>query len=199
MRRAVFLDRDGVLNEAIVRDNRAFAPLSLDAFRLVENAGRQVARLRAAGLLTIVFTNQPEVARDLLDGATLDEMHRRLREVVPLDDVYVCPHDGTDPCACRKPAPGMLREAAERWSIDLGRSFVVGDRWRDVDAGRSVGCFSILLERSYSGCETADARVATLAEAVDLILGRLADGILDTGTLDMKANLKTRSLRERRR
>ena len=151
-----------MLNEAIVRDNRAYSPLSFDDFRLVRGAGRQVARLRAAGLATIVFTNQPEVARGLLTPATLDEMHRCLRETVPVDDVYTCPHDADGACACRKPAPGMLHEAAQRWGISQVDSFVIGDRWRDIDAGRAVGCFTTLLGRPYSACEMDDARVATL-------------------------------------
>jgi D-glycero-D-manno-heptose 1,7-bisphosphate phosphatase len=172
MRRAVFLDRDGVLAQEIVRDGEAFAPTRFEDFRLVEGAAAQVDRLRAAGLLCIVFTNQPEVARGLLAVDTLDRMHQHLRASMAVDDVMVCPHVDADACACRKPSPGMLREAAERWDVDLQRSFVVGDRWRDIDAGRAVGCYTVLLERAYSNCTAVDARVADLTEAVDLILAR---------------------------
>jgi D-glycero-D-manno-heptose 1,7-bisphosphate phosphatase len=169
----VFLDRDGVLAQEIVRDGQAFAPTELDDFHLVDSAATEVQRLRAAGLACIVFTNQPEVARGLLAPETLERMHAHLRAVLPVDDVFVCPHVDEDACACRKPSPGMLRAAADKWDIDLARSFVVGDRWRDIDAGRAVGCFTLLVERSYSRCTTADARVATLSEAVDLILARV--------------------------
>jgi D-glycero-D-manno-heptose 1,7-bisphosphate phosphatase len=168
----VFLDRDGVLAQEIVRDGDAFAPTRLEDFRLVEGADIQVDRLRAAGLLCIVFTNQPEVARGLLALETLEQMHRHLRERVLVDDILVCPHVDQDGCTCRKPSPGLLRQAAEQWRVDLGRSFVVGDRWRDIDAGRAAGCYTVLLERAYSKCGSADARVATLAEAVDVILAR---------------------------
>jgi D-glycero-D-manno-heptose 1,7-bisphosphate phosphatase len=92
---------------------------------------------------------------------------------VPVDDIVVCPHVDADGCVCRKPSPGMLRQAAERWDVDLERSFVVGDRWRDIDAGRAVGCYTLLLERAYSKCTTADACVARLADAVDVILERV--------------------------
>jgi D-glycero-D-manno-heptose 1,7-bisphosphate phosphatase len=171
-RRAVFLDRDGVLVETLVREGQAFAALSLDEFRLCADAGPQVARLQAADLLPIVFTNQPEMARGTLSATTLSRMHERLRAAVSVRDIFVCPHDDGADCACRKPRPGMLHAAAARWGIDLFASFVVGDRWRDIDAGRAVGCYSILLDRPYSDCAVADARVATLAEAVDAVLAR---------------------------
>ena len=172
--RAVFLDRDGVVVREIVRDNVAYAPTELADFQIVPEAPEQVARLRAAGFLRIVFTNQPEVAKGLLAPSTLTEMHLRLRASVDLDEIAVCPHDGqeSDPCVCRKPAPGLLLEAMRRWDIDLSASYVVGDRWRDIGAGQAVGCFSILIDRPYSQCTTADARVTSLTEAVDLILIR---------------------------
>jgi D-glycero-D-manno-heptose 1,7-bisphosphate phosphatase len=172
-RRAVFLDRDGVLVETLVRDNCAFAPVSLDEFRLEKDAALHVSRLAEAGLLPIVVTNQPEVARGLLAPAILEEMHERLRKAVPVEEIFVCVHDAADGCGCRKPKPGMLRAAAEKWAIDLARSFMVGDRWSDVEAGRAVGCYTILIERSYSGQTRPDERVSDLAGAVDAVLARL--------------------------
>ena len=169
----MFLDRDGVLVETDVRDGAAYAVTTLAEFRVAPDAAAQVARLHAAGLLCIVFTNQPEVARRTIAPEVIAAMHDTLRDAVPVDDVYVCPHDDADGCACRKPRPGMLQEAAARWDVSLADSFVIGDRWRDVDAGRAAGCYTVLLEREYSGSDTADARVATLAEAVDAVLARL--------------------------
>jgi len=170
---AVFLDRDGVLVETLVRDNVAYAARSMDEFQIVENAGLEVARLRRAGLMPIVFTNQPDVARGVIAPEMLARMHERLRAAVPVQDILVCPHEG-QACECRKPKPGLLLAASDSWAIDLQRSFVVGDRWRDIDAGRSVGCFTILIERPYSACPSADARVRSLREAVDLVLARTA-------------------------
>ena len=178
MSRAVFLDRDGVLAEAIIRDGRAFAPTSLDDFRILPEAAEQVRRLREAGLLCIVFTNQPELSNGLLDPRDLDEMHRQLRAALPVHDVYVCPHDKSEICRCHKPAIGMLLDAVARWSIDLESSFVIGDRWRDIGAGKAAGCYSILLERPYSACDDADVNVTTLREAVDAVLVRLDDSAL---------------------
>jgi D-glycero-D-manno-heptose 1,7-bisphosphate phosphatase len=170
-KRAVFLDRDGVLAEAIVRaDGKAYAPTRVEDFVLVAEAPAQVRRLRDAGFLCIVFTNQPELANGELLAADLDEMHRAMQAAIPLDDVYVCPHDKSEGCRCHKPATGLLDDAAARWDVDLATSFVIGDRWRDIGAGRAAGCYSILLDRPYSACEVADARVQTLTEAVDMVL-----------------------------
>ena len=172
-RRAVFLDRDGVLNEPIMRNGKAFAPLSMEQFRLVDGAVTAVKRLRAADLLCIVVTNQPEIASGELSGATLEAMHRHLKEQLEIEDIFVCVHGSNEGCACHKPRPGMIHQAANLWGIDLRSSFLVGDRWRDIDAGRAVGCYTILIDRAYSQCFSADAQVGSLAEAVDLILERL--------------------------
>lgn len=171
--RAVFLDRDGVVVETLVRGPKAHAPLSLDDFRLVPTAAEDVRRLRKAGLVPVVFTNQPDVGRGLVPRAVLEEMHARLRAAVDVEDVLVCEHVVDGECECRKPKPGMLRAAAARWDLDLARSFVIGDRWRDIDAGRAVGCWSVLIDRPWSECSTADVTVADLTGAVDAVLDRL--------------------------
>jgi D-glycero-D-manno-heptose 1,7-bisphosphate phosphatase len=102
-------------------------------------------------------------------------MHTQLRAAVGVEDILVCGHLDGDGCACRKPRPGMLEAAARKWAIDLPSSFVVGDRWRDIEAGRAVGCYTVLIERPYSECREADARVADLAAAVDAVLARAKD------------------------
>jgi D-glycero-D-manno-heptose 1,7-bisphosphate phosphatase len=135
-----------------------------------------VSQLRDHGLLCVVFTNQPDIARGSVAIETVERMHAILKEHIPVDDVYMCVHDSDDGCTCRKPLPGMLTAAAERWNVDLFRSFVVGDRWRDIDAGRAAGCYSILLRRSYSACTSADTTVDTLAQAVEVILERASAG-----------------------
>ena len=173
--RAAFLDRDGVLVETLVRGGRAHAAVTLAEFRICPDARTQVARLKAAGLRPIVFTNQPEVARGMLSPGVLGRMHAQLRAAVGVDDILVCAHLDGDGCACRKPRPGMLQTAARKWDIDLSASFVVGDRWRDIDAGRAVGCYTVLIERPYSECREADARAADLASAVDAVLARAKD------------------------
>lgn len=170
MKRAVFLDRDGVLNRAIIRNGKPFAPHSLDSFQILENAASCVLELRQASLLTIVVTNQPEIGRGTLEAETVEQMHQILRSVVPLDDIFVCPHRAADACQCRKPKPGMLITAAKKYQIDLQHSFLIGDRWRDIGAGEAAGCCTFLLERPYNGQTIPDYLVTTLDDAVTEIL-----------------------------
>jgi D-glycero-D-manno-heptose 1,7-bisphosphate phosphatase len=172
---AVFLDRDGVLAEAIVRaDGIAYAPTHVEDFVLVAEAPAQVQRLRDAGFLCLVFTNQPEIASGDLLPADLDEMHRQMRAAIPVHDVFFCPHARNDGCRCYKPKTGMIEDAVAKWDVDLRRSYVIGDRWRDIGAGKAVGCYSILLARSYSACDYADIDAQTLTEAVDTVLQHAA-------------------------
>jgi D-glycero-D-manno-heptose 1,7-bisphosphate phosphatase len=176
--RAVFLDRDGVLNRAVVRDGKPYPPASAAEMEIVSGAPAALARLRDRGFLLLVVTNQPDVARGTQSLEAIRAMHRILREALPLDEFLVCPHDDRDACGCRKPAPGLLLEAQERYGIDLRRSFLVGDRWRDVDAGRAAGCRTVFLDFGYrerGPSAPPDARVASLAEAVDWIVEQEGD------------------------
>jgi D-glycero-D-manno-heptose 1,7-bisphosphate phosphatase len=169
MKRAVFLDRDGVLNPMVERRGRWGAPLALDAFEPYPWAAESVARLKARGLLCLVTTNQPEIATGELDPAVLEAMHRRLAHDVAVDAIYVCPHVDADRCACRKPRPGLLEQAAGEWGVDPARSFLVGDRWRDIDAGRAVGCTAILVDGPEAGSARPDHRARDLRDAVTTI------------------------------
>jgi len=172
MSRAVFLDRDGVLTRARVRDGKPYAPVTLAEMEIAPDAGTALARLKAAGFLLIVVTNQPDVARGLARREDVEAMHSALRAALPLDGCFVCYHDDADGCACRKPLPGLLFQAAEEQGIDLAASFLVGDRWRDIDAGAAAGCRTILIDRGYLERppeHTPDARAGTLGEAVDWV------------------------------
>lgn len=177
---AVFLDRDGVLNRSLVRDGKPFAPRRLQDFRLLPGAAKAVARLKAAGFLVIVVTNQPDIGNGLVDPAEVAAMNDRLKARVPVDEVVVCPHRQTDGCSCRKPNPGMLVDAASRWGIDLATSFMVGDRGSDVVAGLRAGCYTLLVRRGYREAVTQLPHevVASLPAAVGSILGRHCRGSL---------------------
>jgi len=175
MTRAVFFDRDGVLIDAVVRDRRPYPPRSLDEVRIDPDAATALARLNAAGYRLILITNQPDVARGTLDRSTVEAIHALLRSHLPLDDCFVCYHDDSDHCSCRKPQPGLILRAAEQYDIDVSKSFMVGDRWRDVDAGRAAGCRTIWIDRGYEErlpASPPDARVAGLKEAAERILAR---------------------------
>ena len=171
--RAVFLDRDGVVNEAVVRDGKPYPPASLAELRIVATAAESLARLKAMGYLLLVVTNQPDVARGTQTVEAIEEIHRVLRESLPIDAFLMCPHDDADRCDCRKPRPGLIFDARERYGIDLGRSFLVGDRWRDIDAGHAAGCRTVLLDYGYrerGPSVVPDARVRSLPEAVAWIV-----------------------------
>jgi D-glycero-D-manno-heptose 1,7-bisphosphate phosphatase len=170
---AVFLDRDGVLVRSRVVDGHPLAIRRVEELELENGAVEACAALRDAGFRLVVVTNQPEIARGTLSRGAVDEMHARLNELLPLDDVRLCPHDDADGCACRKPKPGMLLDAARELGITLDRSFLIGDRWRDVGAGRSAGCTCVLLDREYSEPMPIrpDVAVRDLGEAVAWILG----------------------------
>ena len=168
-RRAVFLDRDGVLNEVVTRNGAPESPRSLDELALAPDIGA-VAELREAGWLVFLITNQPDVARGNITVELLNEFHDRIRARVQLDDVRVCMHEDADACECRKPKPGMILDLAQEWGVDPTRSFVIGDMWRDVDAARAAGCRSILIRRDYNTDARPDAEVQTLGEAVARVL-----------------------------
>jgi D-glycero-D-manno-heptose 1,7-bisphosphate phosphatase len=171
--RAVFLDRDGVLNRASVRDGKPYPPASLAEMEIIEDAAASLAILKQRGFLLLVVTNQPDVARGTQTMDVIQAMHETMRQTLPLDDFLVCPHDDRDRCNCRKPLPGLLLEGHARYGIDLGQSFMVGDRWRDIDAGRAAGCRTVYLDRNYrerGPSYPPDARVTSLRDAVDWIV-----------------------------
>jgi D-glycero-D-manno-heptose 1,7-bisphosphate phosphatase len=172
-RRAVFLDRDGVLNRAIVRDGKPYPPGSVAELEIFPEAYQQLERLKQAGFLLVVVTNQPDVSRGTQPIAAVESIHRALLSVLPLDDVFVCWHDDRDQCDCRKPLPGLLMQAAEKHGIDLASSFLIGDRWRDVEAGVNAGCATVWIDYCYRERPPSVeplARVNSLTAAVEWIL-----------------------------
>jgi D-glycero-D-manno-heptose 1,7-bisphosphate phosphatase len=173
-KRAVFLDRDGVLNANIVRDGKPYAPRAVEDFHLLPGVEDAVRRIKAAGFLAIVVTNQPDVAAGLTPRSVVDAMNAKLRQAVPLDDIKVCWHRDQDGCSCRKPKPGLLLEAATDWGIDLKSSYMIGDRWRDIEAGQAVGCTTILVDHGLvqEHATHPDLTTGSLAGAVALILAR---------------------------
>lgn len=175
-RAAVFLDRDGVLNRAVDRDGVSSPPTSLDDFELMPGVRDAVDQLKGAGYVLVVVTNQPDIARGTQDVAVVDAMNAVIQRELDVDAILVCPHDDVDDCECRKPKPGMLLEATERFDIDLESSFMVGDRWRDVAAGRAAGCRTVQVGSVDEGEHgiAATVRRADLADAVSWILAQEA-------------------------
>jgi D-sedoheptulose 7-phosphate isomerase len=173
LRRAVFLDRDGVLNEVAVREGKPYPPGDLASLQVLPGTAEELARLKDRGYLLVVVTNQPDVARGRQKRDAVEAISHRLRTELPLDDVLTCFHDDPDDCDCRKPRPGLMKQAARQYGIDLSHSYLIGDRWRDIDAGANAGCKTVWIDRGYREKPPAsppDARVASLSEAVDWIL-----------------------------
>lgn len=168
MRRAVFLDRDGVLNTVTVRDGVPRPPAGVDELEIFPDVSESLDRLKGAGFALVVVTNQPDVARLDQKKEVVEAINAELMSRLPLDEIRVCYHDDADACSCRKPKPGLL-VAPPRY--DLKGSFMIGDRWRDIEAGSSAGCRTILVRRTHEERESKpDHCAATLNEAADWIL-----------------------------
>lgn len=174
MRRpAVFMDRDGVITRAIIRGGNPHPPASMDELEILPGVEEATVELKNAGYWLVVVTNQPDVARGSTPRALVDSMNDWLKARLPLDDVLTCFHDDADQCDCRKPKPGLLQAASRALDIDLKGSYMVGDRWRDIEAGRLAGCTTFFIDRHYAEQQPAscDFRVGSLPEAASIILG----------------------------
>ncbi len=174
MRPAVFLDRDGVINRAFVRDGIPHPPASLEDLSILPGVPEALSALKAQGYSRVVVTNQPDVARGVSSRELVDRIHERLRCELEIDAILTCFHDDSDECDCRKPKPGLLLRAADEFGIELCSSFMVGDRRRDMEAGRRAGCKTFLVDYGYDEEPPAacDFRVGSLIEASRIILSR---------------------------
>ncbi|CAN5884932.1 HAD family hydrolase [soil metagenome] len=175
---AVFLDRDGVLNRTFVVDGVPHPPQRIDEFVILPGVEEACALLRRRGFRLIVVTNQPDIARGKQTFEGVARLNGALRRRLPVDDVLVCPHDNRDNCDCRKPRPGMLLAAAKAYDIDLANSTMVGDRDKDIEAGRAAGCRTVYVNGGYGRAPVppADLTVASLREAVPWIISQDSTG-----------------------
>jgi D-glycero-D-manno-heptose 1,7-bisphosphate phosphatase len=172
--RAVFLDRDGVINRALERDCKPYPPRNLEEFEILPDVAAACTKLKQAGFLLIVVTNQPDVGRGTLKKEIVEAIHAEMCRQLPIDHVEVCYHpgQGASDCDCRKPKPGMLLRAAKEFGIDLAQSWMVGDRWRDIDCGHAAGCRTIFIDRGYAEelRQKPHFSAGNLAQAADIIL-----------------------------
>ena len=165
---AVFLDRDGVINEVVYRDGQPGSPRDLTEFRFTHQVHETLSELACGGYRLFVVSNQPDVARGLLSPEILQSMTDRIRAELPVDDVLICPHDDADACECRKPKPGLIDRVAP--DLDISRSFLIGDSWKDIEAARRGGVKAILLSRDYNSGVSAEITARDLRAATTLIL-----------------------------
>jgi D-glycero-D-manno-heptose 1,7-bisphosphate phosphatase len=174
LQKAVFLDRDGVINRALEHAGLPYPPTSMGEFEILPDVPVACAKLKQAGFLLVVVTNQPDVGRGTLQKEIVEAIHAGMCRQLPIDRVEVCYHpgQGTSDCDCRKPKPGMLLRAARELSIDLAQSWMVGDRWRDIDCGHAAGCRTIFIDRGYTEAlkQQPDFSAKNLLEAAEIIL-----------------------------
>ena len=171
--RAVFLDRDGVINRSFIRNGKPYPPTSIDQVEILPGVQTIIADLKHNGFLTICVTNQPDVARGIQKKELIEDINKFLQIELKLDNIFTCYHDDKHNCNCRKPNPGMLIDAANLFSIDLEKSFMIGDRWRDIEAGFNAGCRTILIDYGYNEEKSKmppDKTVRSLKEAGEWIL-----------------------------
>jgi len=172
MQKAVFLDRDGVINEVIFRNGnnqKPIAPWNIDEFRMIPGIKSSLCNLKSLGFNLFVFTNQPDIAKGIIDNNFVEKINNKILKELPVDEIRVCPHVDSDICNCRKPKPGMILSLSKRWNIDRSQSFVIGDNWKDIEAGKAAGCKTILLHRFYNYEANSDYRVNDLNKAAELI------------------------------
>lgn len=172
MNKCVFFDRDGVLNQSVVKNGKPYPPSSVAELKIIEDAAESMARLKQAGFLMIGVTNQPDVARGTTTRQTVEAINDVLMQQLPLNEILVCYHDDKDRCECRKPLPGLLIMSAKKHQIDLAQSFMVGDRWRDIEAGQRAGCKTILIDYNYDEKKAVapDFTTTSLSAAISWIL-----------------------------
>lgn len=149
MRKAVFLDRDGVLNRAFVHNGKPKPPLLLSQVEILPGVEDAISILKKMNYILIVITNQPDIARGVISKSESDEINSYLKSILSLDEIYTCEHDDIDNCECRKPKPGAIHRAAYLHNINLSKSYMIGDRWRDIEAGFRSGCKTIFIDYGY--------------------------------------------------
>jgi D-glycero-D-manno-heptose 1,7-bisphosphate phosphatase len=169
MNKAVFLDRDGVISKVILKDGIPFSARKFEEFKLFTHVQEVLEGLKEQGFLNIIITNQPDIARGLMCQKELKKMHDLVRKSLPVDDIVVCPHDDSDNCNCRKPKCGMLLYEANKKNIDLANSFIIGDQWKDIEAGKAAGCTTVLIDYPYNQNVASDFRVKDLVSAGEVI------------------------------
>ena len=170
MKHGVFIERDGVLNQAAIKGRREVSPRAFREFNLKVEVVPLLNELKAAGLVLIVTTNQPGLSCGSLLLRELDRMHELLCETFPIDDILVCPHGELDRCTCRKPKPGLLIEGARKWDLNLSRSFLISNKWQDAEAAQKAGVTSLLLDSPWLGEMHHDFVFPDLAILIEKVL-----------------------------
>ena len=172
MNKAIFLDRDGVINEVVFRNKdkqKPIAPWNMEEFRLISGIKCSLLKLKKIGFKLFVVTNQPDIAKGVIDHVFIEKVNGNISKELPIDEIRICPHVDLDGCECRKPKAGMILSLAKKWEIDCKNSFLIGDGWRDIEAGKNAGCITILLEKHYNRGVKADYKISNLSQVEGII------------------------------
>ena len=161
MRKAIFLDRDGVINKTFIKNGLPYSPPTFELLEILPGVKESILRLKKLNFVCLVVTNQPDVSRGIIEKETVIKMNNYLKDEIKLDDFFVCYHDDHDNCKCRKPKPGLLLEASKKWDIDLKKSYMIGDRWKDIEAGKNAGCKTIFIDHNYKEAKPKNPNFST--------------------------------------
>jgi D-glycero-D-manno-heptose 1,7-bisphosphate phosphatase len=164
LNRAVFFDRDGVLNKLVFRDGNYYSPRNIEKFQLYNDAEKVIHKIRDKGYLTIIVSNQPDIARGFLKKSVLNEMTKKIYDKLSVDDIFYCMHDDPDAAGCRKPDTGLIIKAQKKWDLDLRKSIMIGDSEKDYGAAKNAGIKFILMSRSHNKHMKISNRISTLSE-----------------------------------
>ena len=172
MNKAIFLDRDGVINKVNLVVGKPRPPKNISELILLPKVDEALQLLKNAGYLLIIITNQPDVARGKMKIETVEVINQFLKNLLPINDIFTCYHDDIEDCNCRKPKPGNILKAANQYNINIQNSFMIGDRWRDVEAGISAGCKTFYIDYNYQEKQpqSYDYKVKSLYDAAKIIL-----------------------------
>ena len=172
MNKAVFLDRDGVINRATVMNGKPYSPVGLNNLEILNGVKESITAMQNANWIVIVVTNQPDVARNKISKDDVEKINDYLKSTLLFNEIYTCYHDNNDFCDCRKPKPGMLLTASKKNNISLKNSYMIGDRWTDIEAGNRAGCTTIFVDYNYKEKRPFNYKykVKSLKEATDIIL-----------------------------
>ena len=171
MRRAIFLDRDGTLNKAFIKNGLPFSPSSFNEFEILPGVKESLLKLKKLNFVCLLITNQPDVSRGKIKKNVVIQMNNFLKSEIKLDDIFICYHDDHDNCECRKPKPGLLLNAKKKWNINLNKSYMIGDRWKDIQAGINAGCKTVFINNGYKDNKKIKANFITdsLLDAVYIL------------------------------
>ncbi len=168
--KAVFLDRDGVINEVVFHGSeKPSSPWKYEEFKLIQGIEKPLDELSSMGFYLFIVSNQPDISRGYIEAGTTEKINEIICKRLPIRDIVTCPHDDHHDCACRKPKPGMLIDLSGKWNIDMKKSFLIGDNWKDMDAGKAAGCTTVLIDKTYNYKVEADYRVHDLEAAINII------------------------------